>query len=334
MKKKGLLIAIFVAILIVFDYIVPTIDISKRAVVIGIGLDEIDGKMSVSAQILSRKKGEIGFEYYSAEGDDFDSCVSNLSAKVGAKLSLAHTLCMVISDKDKAVESLDKIAKTGVVSDSCYLFATNTSASKVVESVDKEKTPLVKILRDSASMRKRDIGISVCNIREYICDISSVGGCVSIPIVELREQEVVSESSLIVQDGKAKHRLDDIGNMAICMVESRVLDSSLYVPKVDTSYQIHSAKLVVDCPSVDDIGLTLQVKATRSGKSLDQDEKQALGECIKEMIVHSVSESISHNLDFLKLGQKIRSHHPKQWKNSQDYLQNIRVGVDVKMVVN
>lgn len=337
MKKKGLLIVVFIAMLIVFDYIVPNVDISKRAVVIGIGLDEDEGKMLVSAQILSRKKKEIGFEFYSAKGDDFDNCVANLSAKVGAELSLAHTLCLVVGESPKAVQSLDKIAKAGMLSDSCYVFVAGEKAGEIVQMVDKSNMPIVKILRDSANMNKQEIGISMCNMREYLCDSSAVGGCVNIPIVEVQSkeqgEELACKSSLLVKASQPKYRLDDKANVGITLVESKVLGSSLYVPTVDTTFQIYSAKLAFASPSVDKVGLTMNVKATNQGKSLSEREREELSEYIKEILYHSLSESITHNLDYLKLGQKIKAKHPKEWKDGQDYLQNLDVQVVVKIVL-
>ncbi len=337
MKKKGVLIVIFVTMLIVFDYIVPNVDISKRAVVIGIGIDESGGKMQVSAQILSRKKKEIAFEFYSAEGDDFDNCIANLSAKVGAELSLAHTLCLVIGESPKVIESLDKIAKAGTLSDSCYVFVSFSKASDIVQMVDKSNMPIVKILRDSANMNKQEIGISMCNIREYLCDSSAVGRCVSIPIIRQKsekEQELVCTSSLLVKDCRPKYRLDDTANIGISLVESKVLSSNLYVPTMDTTFQIYTAKLSFDSSSIAQIRLTMNVKATNQGKSLTEKEKTELTDYIEHILVHALSESIAHNLDYLKIGQKIKAKHPKQWKDEEDYLQNLNAEIVVKIVFN
>ncbi|MGN0771433.1 MAG: Ger(x)C family spore germination C-terminal domain-containing protein [Christensenellales bacterium] len=315
LKNKTLLIGIMIVFLIVFDYLVPGVDISKRSIVVGIALGQEDSRLCLSVQTLTRNKGENAqYEVNSVLCDDVISGIDDLGLTVGGQLSLAHTLVIIVEDNALAISALDYVAKGNLVSDRTYIVAASHSAKEIISANAGGKESVSSVLRESQEIAKTRAGILPCNVRKYLAESAGVGSCVSLPVVALQDDALDITSSLVIKDGRPVMRLDNDACVGISLVEGKIFNSKMYVSSLDESMEIISCKLNFSM-SGDTINLRLNMSTKAFGaKGLTDQQKSAIEKQATEQVIHAFHEGISSDCDVLHLGQRIKAFYPQKWQ--------------------
>lgn len=333
LKNKTIMILVLIALLIIFDYLVPSIDVSKRAIVVGIGLGQQDGRLLLSVQSLSRKKSDTAeYQVDSVTCDELIDGVETLGLTLGGRLSLAHTLTIIVEDNVVALSALDYLAKNNLVSDRTYILATTISAKDLLSAKATGNDSTSAVLRESQDIAKTRAGVPACNVRKYLSDGSGVGRCVNLPVVTLKDGAFSITTSLAVKDGAPTFLLDEEGCLGVSLVEGRIFDAKTYVKELGESVELVSSKLDF---SMTDGTVKLQLKLSAkafNSQGLEQEEKRAVEKHAVSAVTHAFHQGASYNCDVLHIFQRIKAFYPNEWAYIEPEISLLPVQVAVTFV--
>ncbi|MGN0789738.1 MAG: hypothetical protein ACI4MY_07340 [Christensenellales bacterium] len=333
LKNKTILILVLIALLIVFDYLVPSIDVSKRAIVVGIGLGQQDGRLLLSVQSLSRKKSETAeYQVDSVLCDELVDGIETLGLTLGGRLSLAHTLTIIVEDNAVAISALDYLSKNNLVSDRTYILATTIAAKDVLSAKATGNESTSALLRESQEIAKTRAGVLPCNVRKYLSDSSGTGRCVNLPVVTLKEESFSITTSLSVKDGSPVFLMDEEGCLGVSLVEGRIFDAKTYVKDLDASVELVSSKLSFSMTGgVVKLQLKLSAKAFNS-QGLGRDEQLAVEKHVISAVIHAFNQGATHDCDVLHVFQRVKAFYPNEWSSIPPEISLLPLQVEVKFV--
>lgn len=333
LKNKTIMILVLIAMLIVFDYLVPSIDVSKRAIVVGIGLGEEKGRLLLSVQSLSRKKGETAeYQVNSVTCDELVDGIETLGLTLGGRLSLAHTLTIIVEDNATALSALDYLAKNNLVSDRTYILATTISAKDILSAKATGNESTSAVLRESQEIAKTRAGVPPCNVRKYLSDSAGVGRCVNLPAVTVKEGDFSITTCLSVKDGSPVFLMDEVGCLGVSLVEGRIFDAKTYVKDLDASVELVSSKLSF---SMSDGAVKLQLKLSAkafNSQGLDKDEQLAVEQHVVAAVTHAFNQGSTHDCDVLHICQRVKAFYPEQWSTLPPQISLLPLQVEVRFV--
>jgi len=136
-RKKGLILFITLAVFVVLSGNIKNINLNKRALVIGMGIDKVDGEYELTIQTFMAKQISDSSPdtskalTVSAKGATVDKSVAALNTKTGKTLSFALCYVVIIGEgmKDGGfIEALDfLINKSDTASNAMVLYGGGTA---------------------------------------------------------------------------------------------------------------------------------------------------------------------------------------------------------------
>ncbi len=142
MKRNYKWLAILGAFVIAF-FMGSTIDvapINNRAIVVGMGIDSVEGDLEISAQILmttASETNESGSKMISARSRTVAAALAQIAEYTSMQLSLAHCNFLVLGEellKDNAFSALDYLVRNAYLSENALLAGASGSAKDILSS--------------------------------------------------------------------------------------------------------------------------------------------------------------------------------------------------------
>lgn len=224
LKKKWIVLAVIVAVVALLDGLSSNVNLLDRAIVVGLGIDDENGDVVLSAQVIIPKNGASAsegndFVVYSSKGDTFQKAVENLSYTVGLKASFAHTNVVILGDaflKSGRTDVLDFLVTSDLVTDNTLLVASAGDAKELLSV----QMPINEVasyhLTEILQSNRKEAGQNTSSLKAYFEDIYKVGKTACLPLVFLRE----SEFGMLGQnaDGE-KTKLLDVSHVVVTNAE-------------------------------------------------------------------------------------------------------------------
>ena len=219
-KPKWILLVVVVVAVAALDGLSSNINLLDRAIVVGMGIDYVDGELSLSAQAIIPKNSSSAsqgndFVVYSARGETVQEAVENLSYSVGLKASFAHTNVIVLGEsflKSGRTDVIEFLVSGDLVTDNTLLVAGAGDAKDILAV----SMPINEVasyhLTEILQSNRKEAGQNPSTLKDYFEDIYKVGETACLPLVFLRESEF---GLLGEKAGGEKTKLLDVSHVVV-----------------------------------------------------------------------------------------------------------------------
>lgn len=219
-KSKWILLVVVVVAVAALDGLSSNINLLDRAIVVGMGIDYVDGELSLSAQAIIPKNSSSAsqgndFVVYSARGETVQEAVENLSYSVGLKASFAHTNVIVLGEsflKSGRTDVIEFLVSGDLVTDNTLLVAGAGDAKDILAV----SMPINEVasyhLTEILQSNRKEAGQNPSTLKDYFEDIYKVGETAYLPLVFLRESEF---GLLGEKAGGEKTKLLDVSHVVV-----------------------------------------------------------------------------------------------------------------------
>lgn len=219
-KSKWILLVVVVVAVAALDGLSSNINLLDRAIVVGMGIDYVDGELSLSAQAIIPKNSSSAsqgndFVVYSARGETVQEAVENLSYSVGLKASFAHTNVIVLGEsflKSGRTDVIEFLVSGDLVTDNTLLVAGAGDAKDILAV----SMPINEVasyhLTEILQSNRKEAGQNPSTLKDYFEDIYKVGETACLPLVFLRESEF---GLLGEKAGGEKTKLLDVSHVVV-----------------------------------------------------------------------------------------------------------------------
>lgn len=219
-KSKWILVVVVVVVVAALDGLSSNINLLDRAIVVGMGIDYVDGELSLSAQAIIPKNSSSAsqgndFVVYSARGETVQEAVENLSYSVGLKASFAHTNVIVLGEsflKSGRTDVIEFLVSGDLVTDNTLLVAGAGDAKDILAV----SMPINEVasyhLTEILQSNRKEAGQNPSTLKDYFEDIYKVGETACLPLVFLRESEF---GLLGEKAGGEKTKLLDVSHVVV-----------------------------------------------------------------------------------------------------------------------
>lgn len=219
-KSKWILLVVVVVAVAALDGLSSNINLLDRAIVVGMGIDYVDGELSLSAQAIIPKNSSSAsqgndFVVYSARGETVQEAVENLSYSVGLKASFAHTNVIVLGEsflKSGRTDVIEFLVSGDLVTDNTLLVAGAGDAKDILAV----SMPINEVasyhLTEILQSNRKEAGQNPSTLKDYFEDIYKVGETACLPLVFLRESEF---GLLGEKAGGEKTKLLDVSHVIV-----------------------------------------------------------------------------------------------------------------------
>lgn len=219
-KSKWILLVVVVVAVAALDGLSSNINLLDRAIVVGMGIDYVDGELSLSAQAIIPKNSSSAsqgndFVVYSARGETVQEAVENLSYSVGLKASFAHTNVIVLGEsflKSGRTDVIEFLVSGDLVTDNTLLVA-GAGAAKDILAVSMPINEVASYhLTEILQSNRKEAGQNPSTLKDYFEAIYKVGETACLPLVFLRESEF---GLLGEKAGGEKTKLLDVSHVIV-----------------------------------------------------------------------------------------------------------------------
>ncbi len=219
-NSKWILLVVVVVAVAALDGLSSNINLLDRAIVVGMGIDYVDGELSLSAQAIIPKNSSSAsqgndFVVYSARGETVQEAVENLSYSVGLKASFAHTNVIVLGEsflKSGRTDVIEFLVSGDLVTDNTLLVAGAGDAKDILAV----SMPINEVasyhLTEILQSNRKEAGQNPSTLKDYFEDIYKVGETACLPLVFLRESEF---GLLGEKAGGEKTKLLDVSHVVV-----------------------------------------------------------------------------------------------------------------------
>ena len=219
-KPKWILLVVVVVAVAALDGLSSNINLLDRAIVVGMGIDYVDGELSLSAQAIIPKNSSSAsqgndFVVYSARGETVQEAVENISYSVGLKASFAHTNVIVLGEsflKSGRTDVIEFLVSGDLVTDNTLLVAGAGDAKDILAV----SMPINEVasyhLTEILQSNRKEAGQNPSTLKDYFEDIYKVGETACLPLVFLRESEF---GLLGEKAGGEKTKLLDVSHVVV-----------------------------------------------------------------------------------------------------------------------
>lgn len=338
-NKKWIVILVIIALLVTFDLLDDQKSISTRAIVLAMSLDKGQNeRYNLGIQLLKTDKNN-NQEYlnFYQEGDSVSDILETMNYNVGATVSLAHTMVIVISqdilleDKDEALRYL---LENQVVTYNTMLV---TSGDKPDELMSAKLSNgigsgyyLGQVLRTVAA----DFGVVPVSIKDYFMLRYRIGGCIYMPYVTLEKQgenSYLDLTKMYATDGQKGLILDEDATKGLSLVATSLSNGSLTYRYADItgeadivqsfsniSVKNDSAKITVYVSLRDTSNVPDSIDETKCLEDIDATLKGYINKCYEDCK--------AQNLDIFYLGQYCYAFK-NPLANEAEYLDKLTVDI-------
>lgn len=219
-KSKWILLIVVIVVVAALDGLSSNINLLDRAIVVGMGIDYVDGELSLSAQVIIPKNSSSAsqgndFVVYSSRGRTVQEAVENLSYSVGLKASFAHTNVIVLGEgflKSGRTDVLEFLVSGDLVTDNTLLVASAGDAKDILAVTMPINEVASYHLTEILQSNRKEAGQNPSSLKDYFEDIYKVGETACLPLVFLRE----SEFGLLGEEGGGeKTKLLDVSHVVV-----------------------------------------------------------------------------------------------------------------------
>lgn len=340
-NKKWIVILLIVGLLITFDMLDDQKSISTRAIVLAMSLDEgEEGKYELGIQLLKTdKSNKQDYINFFEQGDSISEILEKMNYNVGATVSLAHTMVIVISrdllksDEDKA---LRYFLENQIVSYNTMLV---TSKEKPKEILSQKLSNdigsgyyLGQILRTVAG----DCGVVPVSIKDYFMHRYRIGECVYMPYVCLLkegETDYIGITQMYATDGQREALLSEKASKGLSLVVSDLANGSLtysyenIMGEADIvqsssfiSVSGNTAKITIDATLRDTSNVPDSINEKACLEDINATIKSYIGECYETCK--------KQGLDIYNLGQYFYAYQNPAY-TLPDYLDEITLDIKI-----
>lgn len=141
LRKKWIVLLIVLVLFIAIDGLVNNVSIVNRGIVIGLALDMDNDNINVTTQVILPKNGGVSggnnYAIFSAGGKTIKEGLDAVGRKMGAQISLAHTV-VVLMNRDLVtrgqMDIIEYFLTDDELSDTCLLGVSETSAAELMKA--------------------------------------------------------------------------------------------------------------------------------------------------------------------------------------------------------
>lgn len=141
LRKKWIVLLIVLVLFIAIDGLVNNVSIVNRGIVIGLALDMENDNINVTTQVILPKNGGVSggnnYAIFSAAGKTIKEGIDAVGRKMGAQMSLAHTV-VVLMNRDLVtrgqMDTIEYFLTDSELSDTCLLGVSETSAAELMKA--------------------------------------------------------------------------------------------------------------------------------------------------------------------------------------------------------
>lgn len=149
MRKKWILVIVLIVLCITFSLLYEKDNVFKRAIVIGMGIDYIEGKYEISIEYLKKQD----YILHTTKADSLKSALNKISKEIGLKASISQCVTIIIAKKQSVSTILLQIAKSQKLSLNAIIVA-NKEPKVFLESKIEASDSVSNLIYDS--MQKND----------------------------------------------------------------------------------------------------------------------------------------------------------------------------------
>lgn len=344
-NKKWIVILVIIALLVTFDLLDDQKSISTRAIVLAMSLDKGENeRYNLGIQLLKTDKNnnQEYIDFYQ-EGDSVSDILETLNYNVGATVSLAHTMVIIVSqdvllqDKDEALRYL---LENQVVTYNTMLVTSKENPRELLSAKLSNGIGsgyyLGQVLRTVAT----DFGVVPVSIKDYFMLRYRIGGCVYMPCVTLEQQgenAYLGITEMYATDGQKGVVLDADSTRGLSLVAASLSNGSLTYRYEDITGE---ADIVQSFSNVsvkkDTAKITVNLSLRDTSNVPDSiDEKKCLDDItytLKSYVEKCYETCKSENLDVFYLGQYCYAFK-NPLADSADYLDklNLEIVIDANL---
>lgn len=328
-NKKWIVIIIIAVLLITFDLLDDQKSISTRAIVLAMSIDITDeGEYELGVQLLKAdKNNKQEYLNYFQTGESFSDILELMNYNVGATISLAHTMVIIVSE-DFLIKDNDKMLKylleNQVVAYNTMLVASKQTPKELISTQLSNGIGtgyyMGQILRTVAN----DCGVTPLSIKDYFMLRYRIGGCVYLPYVSAEkdgETQYIQMTQTFVTDGTNKVILSETATKGLSLVVGNLTNGSLSY----TNGEITGGVDIVQSQTkitIEDKTATIALHATLRDtsnvpQSINQNESlMEINKTLIEYIEECYESAKQENLDIFNLGQHCFAENNKLYEQS------------------
>lgn len=132
MRKKWLILVLLLIFCVAFSLMYEKQNLFKRAVVVGIGIDEKEGEYLISIEYLKEQK----YVVHTTKASTLDLGIENISKEIGLKVSISQCVAIIVQKTQSVSTILYNIAKDSKISTNAVIVATNSAKSLFNEQLE------------------------------------------------------------------------------------------------------------------------------------------------------------------------------------------------------
>lgn len=194
---KVILATILAILAVVFiDSITNNIDVSKRAVVVGFGIDTEQGKFVVTADIFTPKQGANtngnSYVIVTSDGETLEKAMSGIGGKIGLVPSYKHSQTVLVGESvlaDKQLyDCLEYLFESDAMPDSSLVVACHGKASEIISAKTLMSDSSVMLINQALDNTK-ELGLVTSKLSGFFTDLLSESKTYSLPVVSLQNVE-------------------------------------------------------------------------------------------------------------------------------------------------
>lgn len=341
-NKKWIVILVIIALLVTFDLLDDQKSISMRAIVLAMSLDKgEDKRYELGIQLLKTDKtNKQEYINFFEEGDSVSDILEKMNYNVGATVSLAHTMVIIVSqdiltdDRDAALRYFleNQVVTYNTMLVTCENKPKEVLSGKLTNGIGSGYY-LGQVLRTVAA----DFGVVPVSIKDYFMLRYRVGECAYMPLINLVEEgesKYIDITKMYVTDGQNSAVLDEESTKGLSLVVSTLTNGSL-----DYSFgEITGEADIVQSGaniSINDTTATIKINVSLRDTSLvpDSINEQAclndINSTLKAYIEKCYISCKDKNLDVYSLGQYCYAFK-NPLASQSGYLNDINLNVVIK----
>ena len=360
-KVKLIILIIFPIILSGCSYT----ELNKLAIVSALGVDYIDGKYEITAQVMDVKKLDTGAEensiIYEAQGETIGKAIRNLSEKYPKNVYLGHVEIIILGKEvaeQKINDIFDYVMRSPEVRSTGYVLINKDQSAKITLEPENEKeksfaTEQIKSSLESAT--KRSGTVYLITFEELLQSYLQRGIDPVVPLIKIDKKHGNETSNTIItglatiKNGKIMKSLSEEQSIAYNTINNNYYDIVItpkynnkpcgliiFNPnsKVKTEIKNNNINVEIDIKVEAKVN-ELNEKANPNSDKINRELEKAIEKELSSYVTSLINYSKETNTDILGIGNSIYKNYPKDYrkylKTKLYEISKIKINIDANI---
>lgn len=359
MKKRKVLAAFLLSIVVLFSGCAVPIDLRDRSIVQIMGIDYENGKYKVILQEFIPVKQDEGSgssksegEYASAEGETLFDALKNAESKDGNQVFYGQCRLYIVGQEalKKGIGQITEFMNSNYqLSLASSVLAADTKAEEILKAkLFSGTAPNISVSRIEGCGKAPDT-----TVIDLLKNMYNLNGTGCLPLISLKDKdEAVIENCVVLKDYKKKFNLNDEQTMGLCFINNKISDAVMTADhnghKISVGVVSENTKIQMDTQG-EKIILKVSVSAKGnmsengiiSSKSVNLAQVDEIEKDIAEKIENNIKSALDkivtkEKCDLFYLFQRLKKADRnlyKKLKDSDDWLSKIKFEVSADFSV-